>query len=83
MLRSFGPVEILLILGVVLLLFGASRLPQMGLSLGKGLREFKRGITMNVVDEEPSRKQVDEPIGTTTTRGVLNGRAETRSDMQH
>mgnify|MGYP001291069561 CR=1 FL=1 len=45
MFRSFGPVEILLILGVVLLVFGASRLPQMGLSLGKGLREFKRGIT--------------------------------------
>ena len=53
MLRSFGPVEILLILGVVLLVFGASRLPQMGLSLGKGLRQFKRGITTGEDDEQP------------------------------
>ena len=45
MFRSFGWPEILLILGVLVLVFGASRLPQMGLSLGKGLREFKRGIT--------------------------------------
>lgn len=45
MFRSFGPLEIILVLGLVLLLFGAARLPQMGLSLGKGLREFKRGIT--------------------------------------
>ena len=53
MFRSFGPVEILLILGVVLLVFGASRLPQMGLSLGKGLREFKRGITIG--DDEQDK----------------------------
>ena len=45
MFRSFGWPEILLILGVLVLVFGASRLPQMGLSLGKGLGEFKRGIT--------------------------------------
>lgn len=45
MFRSFGWPEILLILGVLVLVFGASRLPQMGPSLGKGLREFKRGIT--------------------------------------
>lgn len=54
MFRSFGPVEILLILGVVLLVFGASRLPQMGLSLGKGLRQFKRGITTGE-DDEPAK----------------------------
>ena len=53
MFRSFGPMEIMLILGVVLLVFGASRLPQMGLSLGKGLREFKRGISTPSEDENP------------------------------
>ena len=58
MFRSFGPVEILLILGVVLLLFGATRLPQIGNSLGRGLREFKNGITGtgSVFDEEKSKK---------------------------
>jgi sec-independent protein translocase protein TatA len=40
---GFG--EILLILVVVLLLFGAKRLPEVGASLGKGIREFKRSIS--------------------------------------
>jgi sec-independent protein translocase protein TatA len=37
--------EILLILLVVLLLFGAKRLPEVGSSIGKGIREFKRSIS--------------------------------------
>ena len=37
--------EILLIVLVVLLLFGAKRLPEVGSSIGKGIREFKRSIT--------------------------------------
>jgi sec-independent protein translocase protein TatA len=37
--------EILLIIVVVLLLFGAKRLPEVGSSIGKGIREFKRSIS--------------------------------------
>jgi sec-independent protein translocase protein TatA len=37
--------EILVILLVVLLLFGAKRLPEVGSSIGKGIREFKRSIS--------------------------------------
>jgi sec-independent protein translocase protein TatA len=40
---GFG--EIMLILVVVLLLFGARRLPEVGASIGKGIREFKRSLT--------------------------------------
>jgi sec-independent protein translocase protein TatA len=40
---GFG--EIMLILVVVLLLFGAKRLPEVGSSIGKGIREFKRSLT--------------------------------------
>jgi len=36
--------EILVILVVVLLLFGAKRLPEIGSSMGKGIREFKKSI---------------------------------------
>jgi sec-independent protein translocase protein TatA len=36
--------EILIILVIVLLVFGAKRLPEMGSALGKGIREFKRSI---------------------------------------
>jgi sec-independent protein translocase protein TatA len=37
--------ELLLILLVLLLVFGAKRLPEMGRSLGKGMREFKESVT--------------------------------------
>ena len=38
---SFGPGELIFLFLVVLLLFGAKRLPEIGSSLGKGIREFK------------------------------------------
>ncbi|MCH8190800.1 MAG: twin-arginine translocase TatA/TatE family subunit [Chloroflexi bacterium] len=53
MFRSFGLPEIIIILGILALLFGASRLPQMGNSLGRGIREFKNGIMGKSDDEEP------------------------------
>jgi sec-independent protein translocase protein TatA len=39
------PMEILLIMGALLLLFGGSRLPQLGSSLGSAIRNFKRGFS--------------------------------------
>ena len=42
---NLGFMEILLILIAVLLLFGAKRLPEIGASMGKGIREFKKSIT--------------------------------------
>ena len=42
---GLGPGELILIALGILLLFGAKRLPEMGRSLGSGLREFKKGIT--------------------------------------
>lgn len=42
---NLGFTEILLICVVVLLLFGAKRLPEVGASIGKGIREFKRSLT--------------------------------------
>jgi len=39
-----GPLEIVVILVVVLLLFGAKRLPEIGKALGEGIREFKRSM---------------------------------------
>jgi sec-independent protein translocase protein TatA len=42
---NVGATEALLLLSVIMLLFGAKRLPEMGRSLGRGIREFKNGIT--------------------------------------
>ena len=44
MLNNIGMPEILVILVLVLLVFGAKRLPEMGAAMGKGIREFKRSL---------------------------------------
>lgn len=41
---GLGAWELALIFGVVVLIFGARRLPQIGRGLGEGIRNFKRGI---------------------------------------
>jgi sec-independent protein translocase protein TatA len=50
----FGPTEIILILLVALVVFGPKRLPEMGKSLGKGIREFKTSVTGE--DDEQERQ---------------------------
>lgn len=42
---GLGPQELLIILVLVLIFFGAGKLPQVGGSLGKGIRNFKKGIS--------------------------------------
>jgi sec-independent protein translocase protein TatA len=56
--------EILIILVVLLLLFGAKRLPEMGRSLGRGMREFKDAVTGN---EEPKPTELSAPATTAPT----------------
>ena len=52
---NIGPLELVVILVVVLLLFGAKRLPELGRSLGSGMREFKDSVTGKDDDDEPRR----------------------------
>jgi len=44
MLGGFGVTEILLILLIILLLFGAKRLPEIARGMGKSIKEFKKGV---------------------------------------
>jgi sec-independent protein translocase protein TatA len=48
-----GPWELAILLVVVLLIFGPKRLPEMGRSLGRGMREFKDSIVGKHDDERP------------------------------
>ena len=50
-----GPMEVVVILLVVLLLFGAKRLPEMGRALGEGIREFKKSLK-DGSDSQDSKK---------------------------
>ena len=54
---GIGATELIILLVVILVVFGPKRLPEMGRSLGKGMREFKDSITGND-DDEPARRVI-------------------------
>ena len=56
-----GPLEIVILLVIVLLIFGPKRLPDLGRSLGRGMREFKDSVTGKDSDDEPARLAQSEP----------------------
>ena len=62
---NIGAPEIILLLLVALLLFGAKRLPEIGRSLGTGMREFKDSVTGNTRPETHQTSQL--PVGTQDT----------------
>ena len=62
-----GPAELLIILVVVLIVFGPKRLPDLGRSLGRGMREFKDSVTGKDNDELPEAPPVEKPEPTTVT----------------
>lgn len=53
MFRNLGIGEIMLIVLVLVLLFGANKLPQLGKAVGDGIKEFKKGVKG---DEEEKKK---------------------------
>jgi sec-independent protein translocase protein TatA len=74
--ENIGFSELMIILVVVLLLFGAKRLPEVGSSLGKGIREFKRSlfdtqqsITGNPDERPPVSGQPNNPSSSVPTSG--------------
>ena len=54
---GLGPPELIIILFVIILLFGAKKLPDLAAGLGKGIKEFKKA-TQGEDDEEP--KKIEE-----------------------
>jgi sec-independent protein translocase protein TatA len=62
-----GPLEIVIILVIVLIIFGPKRLPDLGRSLGHGMREFKDSVTGKDKEELPERSAEKTEPATTTT----------------
>jgi sec-independent protein translocase protein TatA len=60
-----SPWELLILLAFVLLLFGPKRLPEMGRSLGKGMREFKDSISGKDDDDKDEPAELLPPAATT------------------
>jgi sec-independent protein translocase protein TatA len=68
---SIGPGELIIVLVIALIVLGPKRLPEVGRSVGRGMREFKdslSGINLDDDDEdERDRKPIRQPAGTTET----------------
>jgi sec-independent protein translocase protein TatA len=96
MLGNIGPLEIIVVLIIALIVFGPKRLPELGNSLGKGIREFKDSVTGDHDDDavEPEVKTVSAaqptappvqpstttPVEPPTTHRVEADEAETVAD---
>ena len=76
---NLGWTEILLLLGLALLLFGPSRLPGLGKSMGEAIRGFKKGITEQ--EETPAARDVKEQLEQQSQ--AKENQTQKDSDKQH
>jgi sec-independent protein translocase protein TatA len=55
-----GGAELLILLTIVLLVFGAKRVPQLGRSLGEGIRDFRKGLAEEAADDDAGELRARE-----------------------
>ena len=61
MLGGIGPTELIIVLFIILIVFGAGKLPEIGGALGKGIRSFKKASQEpDEIDITPSNKEIPE-----------------------
>ncbi len=70
---ALGPWEIILILAVVMLLFGAKKLPELAKGMGKSMKEFKKAINTDDDEDQPG----DKPASPAASK---NGAVKTTKD---
>lgn len=82
MFNAIGPVEMLVIFVIVLMVFGADKIPELARGLGKGIREFKRAANMvrneilsetnDLRMENPLKKEMDEITDSLKPNAILD-----------
>jgi sec-independent protein translocase protein TatA len=59
---NIGPIEIIIVLVIVLIIFGPKRLPDLGRSMGRGMREFKDSVTGKNKEQDELEKGSSEAV---------------------
>jgi sec-independent protein translocase protein TatA len=77
MLGNIGPLEIVVVLIIALIVFGPKRLPELGRSLGKGIREF-RGSLGGDLDEDEEKRAPQRELGAAERDGAEEPVAQKR-----
>jgi sec-independent protein translocase protein TatA len=72
---QFGPLEIVMVLVIALIVLGPKRLPEVGRSLGRGIREFKDSINLDG-DDEPHVEQPPKPLAPHVEQPLVTPQAE-------
>lgn len=82
MFGSLGPTELIIALVIILLLFGAKKVPELARGLGSGVREFRAGTREDAVDRKEEEKKDEELASAETKTGAeaRDGRADDRLD---
>jgi sec-independent protein translocase protein TatA len=62
---GFSTTELMIILAIVLVLFGANKIPQLAKGLGKGIKDFK-----NAVKDDEEKKEVEETTANTKSAEI-------------
>lgn len=65
--QLFQPMHLLLVVGIALLVFGPGKLPQLGASIGKSIRELRKGLD-GTPDQPAQPTQPTQPTQSTDTR---------------
>src|SRR5687768_3321570 len=74
---GLGPLELGLIVLVLILLFGATRLADVGGSLGKGIKEFRKNVKDEATDDDTATTMHSTPTaGAATTVAAANGNGD-------
>jgi sec-independent protein translocase protein TatA len=58
---NFGPQEMVIVLVIVIILFGAKRIPELGKSLGLGIKEFKKSTKALTEDDDEEKAKKSQP----------------------
>lgn len=68
---NIGPLELAIVLIIALVVFGPKRLPELGRSLGRGIREFRGSVSGD--SQEPERTEAIEPPKPPVGKGAEEG----------
>lgn len=61
MLGSIGPTELILILLIVIIIFGARKLPELGKSIGEGIKNFKKSVSEGKNEDHNNTPKPPQP----------------------
>ncbi len=76
---GIGMPELIIILVIILIIFGAGKLPEIGSGIGKGIKNFKKA-TSGELDEESAPRELEKPAAREKIEDAETGKAENEKE---